>query len=275
MNLQISVIIPTYDRLNYLHSAIESVLLQTIQPYEILVCEDGSTEEIKKMVATFNNPKVKWLPGEHAGRPAIPRNRGIQAAQGDWVAFLDDDDTWLPKKLELQLQLLNKTGCLAACSNAWRMTSLNRQGLYFDSQILPIISFNKLLNTNLIISSSSLIHKSILLETGGFPEQDSLLVGEDYALWLKISNITPFCYIDEPLLEYNDEPATSIRNKGKTAEEQKFEVFQEFLSWPGSKQKPYNSFMVKIELWLLQHPKSILGKIVTQIRWRLSRTKQF
>lgn len=270
----VSVIIPTYNRPLTLRRAIESVLDQTLPPLEILVCEDGSSVETKELVESIKDPRVKWLPGIHAGRPAIPRNRGIQAAKGDWIAFLDDDDAWLPEKLELQLQMINSTGCMAACSNAWRITKHIRQGLYFESLIPQTIKFNKLINTNLIISSSSLIHKNLLYETRGFPEQDSLLVGEDYALWLKISSISNFCYISEPQLEYNDEPSQSIRNKGKNYEEQKMEVLKEFTNWKGSDQKPIHLVKVKFELWILQHPKSIFAKIIKHIRWRFSRNRK-
>jgi teichuronic acid biosynthesis glycosyltransferase TuaG len=271
----ISVIISTFNRSNCLKRAVDSVLSQTIQPIEILVCEDGLTEETRNIVISFKNSIVKWLPGIHAGRPAIPRNRGIQAANGEWLAFLDDDDVWLSDKLENQLKLLETTRCLAGCSNAWRINPNSAKSKYFNSQFDPIINFNKLLKDNLIITSSVCAQKELIINAGGFPEKETLVVGEDYALWLKISSFTDFCYVDTPLLEYNDEPASSIRNKGGTASEQKSEVFHEFLIWSRFNRKTTYNFNVQFELWLLKHSKSLLARIVMHIRWYFSKSNKF
>ena len=87
----------------------------------MLVCDDGSTDGSAGVVEAFDDPRVRWLPGAASGGPAAPRNRGIAAARGEWVAFLDSDDTWREGKLEAQLRLLESTLRASACTtNAYR-----------------------------------------------------------------------------------------------------------------------------------------------------------
>src|SRR4051794_13419670 len=105
MENSVSVIIPTWNRAATLGPAIQSVLNQTYPPREVLVCDDGSTDNSVDVVAQLDDQRIRWLPGGRGGRPAIPRNRGIGAATGEWLAFLDSDDEWLPDKLERQLGL--------------------------------------------------------------------------------------------------------------------------------------------------------------------------
>jgi glycosyltransferase involved in cell wall biosynthesis len=227
----VSVIIPTFNRPQALSRSIESALAQTHLPLEILVCEDGSSTDTERIVASFDTPQVKWLPALHAGRPAIPRNRGIHAARGEWLAFLDDDDVWLPEKLEKQVKLAKATGYKAICANAWKVQDEKRKGYYFSKPQNGKIIFKQLLRTNLVICSSAIFHRSLLEKVKGFPEVETLLALEDYALWLRIAVFTNFGYIPEPLLEYIDEPSQSIRNKEITEREQRLRVFQDFSAW--------------------------------------------
>lgn len=231
MNNTISVIIPTYNRPQALQRSIESTLKQTVTPFEILVCEDGSSTEIKQIINNFNCPNIHWVPGTHAGRPAIPRNQGILAAKGDWLAFLDDDDLWLPEKLERQLKCAHESGCLAVCTNAWKLQNDKNAGLYFDYPLPNIFNFKQLLKSNMVICSSVLIHHSLFEKVIGFPESEKLRAIEDYALWLRVSTLTNFAYLEEPLLEYSDDPSQSIRKQGLSAHKQKHLIIQDFTIW--------------------------------------------
>ena len=222
-----------------------------LAPFEILVCEDGSSSETEQIIARFNHQQVKWLPGPHAGRPAIPRNRGIRSAQGEWLAFLDDDDVWLPEKLERQVQLACVTGCRAICTNAWRVQNGKHQVPYFSQRLPGKINFKQLLRTNIVICSSVLIHRSVLEKVQGFPETEMLLAIEDYALWLRVAALTDFAYSSEPLLEYTDEPMQSIRKQGLTVQEQKRRVLQNFSGWARNAQlNPYFTWQAQVSLHL-------------------------
>src|SRR5438552_105599 len=114
----VSVIIPTWNRAATIGQAIRSALDQTHPPFEILVCDDGSTDNTEEIVRLFGNPKLVWLPNKRAGRPAIPRNAGLRNYRGEWVAFLDSDDEWAENKLEVQLAIARKRNVKALCTNA-------------------------------------------------------------------------------------------------------------------------------------------------------------
>ena len=95
-----SVVIPTFNRSPVLKRAIESVLAQSFLDYEILVMDDGSTDDTQAVVESFHDQRICYYWAENSGGPATPRNRGIDAARADWICFLDADDLWYPDKLE-------------------------------------------------------------------------------------------------------------------------------------------------------------------------------
>src|SRR5438093_7506141 len=114
----VSVIIPTFNRFRLLCRAVESVLAQTYHDFEIIVVDDGSTDE-SQGIFPQRFPEVHYLRIEHTGIPPIARNAGLRTAQRDYIAFLDSDDQWLPKKLELQVAVLDKNLKVGlVCSNA-------------------------------------------------------------------------------------------------------------------------------------------------------------
>ena len=227
---KISVIIPTYNREDTILRAIDSVLDQTVEPHEILVCDDGSTDGTETLVKRMKDKRIRWISGKHTGLPAVPRNKGITESKGEWLAFLDSDDWWFPTKLEKQLALAQQKGLLAVSSNAVLVHRQNdyKKLLNFKKNV---ITFNDLVNTNYVICSSTIIHSSLLKKCIGFPEDSSLIAIEDYTLWLRIATQTPFGYIREPLAYYNDDDI-SIRSKApQTIVEQKKRVFTNFLMW--------------------------------------------
>ncbi|MFH1827621.1 MAG: glycosyltransferase [bacterium] len=227
---KISIIIPTYNRKAKIIRAIDSVLSQTVKPYEILICDDGSDDGTEMLVRQIRNTRIKWVPGKHTGLPAVPRNRGVQLAKGDWIAFLDSDDWWKEDKLEKQLIFAKQNKLLAMCSNAFLIRKQNNFGklLNFSKNV---IAFTDLLDTNFVICSSAIIHRSLFKKCEGFPEDPSLKAIEDYALWLRIATQTYFGYVREPLVYYNDD-IHSVRTKGpQTLIEQKEIVYNNFLLW--------------------------------------------
>lgn len=268
---KVSVIIATYNRPQDLQLSIQSVLDQTLKPFEILICDDGFDEKTKETIDNYNNAIIKWVPGDHAGRPAIPRNRGIKIAEGDWIAFLDDDDVWLPNKLERQFSVLISVAGSAICSNAQRIQNGKNLGHYFDIKIPSQINFNKLINTNFVITSSVVVEKNIIEKVGGFPSNETLIVGEDYVLWLKIASLKPIYYVSEPLLVYKDEPTKSIRQRSKEESEQKADILQEFILWSGNGSFIIKNYRAKIELWINQHPSSIISRIILLLRWEITK----
>jgi glycosyltransferase involved in cell wall biosynthesis len=210
---------------------VESALAQTLAPLEILVCDDGSTDDTEQRVRRIADPRVRWVAGPRGGRPAIPRNRGIAAATGGWLAFLDSDDAWLPDKLARQFAVLRATGRRACSTNAQRVVpgvgeagTLHRDGT-------TVLDLAQLLTDNRVVCSSALIEKSLLAQAEGFPEDERLRAIEDYALWLRVACFTPFDYLPEPLVLYRDDPPNSVRAFDPGGSEQRRIVLGDFLAW--------------------------------------------
>ena len=227
----ISVIIPTWNREGSIGKAVRSALDQTLPPIEILVCDDGSSDATAQIVNAIDDRRVKWLPGMRGGRPAIPRNRGLHESRGDWIAFLDDDDEWLPGKLAAQIDLAKKKNCLASCSNAFSGIYNSEPSLYNLGWSGETLTFYDLLYGNRVICSSALIHSSLSREVQGFPESPALVAVEDYAFWLRVAAITNFAFVKEPLVRYSDSPGTSIRAKNDDPWSMKRKVILNFLVW--------------------------------------------
>jgi glycosyltransferase involved in cell wall biosynthesis len=229
--VSVTVVIPTWNRAATLGDAVRSVLAQTVPPLEVLVCDDGSTDGSEEVVRSIGDPRVRWIPGEHSGRPAVPRNRGIEAACGEWLAFLDSDDAWLPKKLEKQLSLAAESGCRASCSNAYRIVPGKGKGGLLLQGNPSRIAFDDLLRGNHVICSSALVETSLVRRASGFPEALEMKALEDYALWLRIATMSDFACFPGPLLRYKDDPANSLRREDPDPSVQRVKVFRNFLSW--------------------------------------------
>ena len=193
----VSVIIPTYNRRESLRRALTSVFQQTVPPLEVLVVDDGSTDGTKEMVrAEF--PQVTYFFQKNRG-VSKARNRGITEARGEWIAFLDSDDEWMPRKLEKQLHALHQAPQYRICHtneiwirNGKRVNPRKihqKYGGYIFPHCLPLC---------IISPSSVLIHRSLFLEYGMFDE--ALPAVEDYDLWLRICAHEAVLYLDEPLI---------------------------------------------------------------------------
>jgi len=116
---RVSVVIPAYNHGRFVGEAIQSVLDQTFQDFELIVVDDGSTDHTREVVTTFPDPRVRYIYQSNRGQAAA-RNAGILASGGEYVAFLDDDDVWLPTKLELQVQVLDSQPNVAlVCSDLY------------------------------------------------------------------------------------------------------------------------------------------------------------
>jgi teichuronic acid biosynthesis glycosyltransferase TuaG len=246
MSPTVSVIIPTWNAAATVKTAVLSALKQTHPPLEVLVCDDGSSDNTKEIVASIIDPRVRWLPGGRGGTPAIPRNRGIRASQGEWLAILDSDDEWLPEKLEKQLQLAQQLGCKAASTNSKRL--LPEKGV--AGNILEWqkerITFADLIMVNQVVCSSAIFHRSLLPFIIGFPEAFEIRSFADWATWLRISTRTDFAYVDEPLMIYWDDPSSSLRKHDPDVWSQRKIVFDNFLAWAAKQKRSDKSLRLPI-----------------------------
>jgi len=181
----VSVIIPTYNKSQYLREAIKSVLNQTYKNIEVIVVDDGSTDNTKEIVESFNDSRIIYIFQENKG-PAIARNTGIKKAQGEYIAFLDSDDLWLKEKLEKQVDFMEKNSEIGLLgTGCYEVTD---KGKIIGKKIFPIK--NKILQKDLIkynsfIQSSVMIRKEVFDKVGLYDK--SFRESEDYELWLRIA----------------------------------------------------------------------------------------
>lgn len=201
----VSVIIPTYNRASFLVRAVKSVYQQTCKDFEVIIVDDGSTDETQQCLSTLGFQFCyKYLP--HSGIPAYVRNEGIKEARGDYVAFLDDDDIWLPDKLERQMELAEKyPDVVLFSSNAYSQSHHSHQAgelyLQFYDQKLGNL-FWDLIKDNFVITSTVLVERAILNRLAGF-NQDQRLIGiEDYEMWLRVARDSNILFDPKPLAIY-------------------------------------------------------------------------
>lgn len=244
--IQISVVIPNYNRSNLLLKAVQSCLNQTFPVHEVLVCDDGSADDSKKMIESINDARVKWVDCGKNGRPAIPRNMGIKKATGNWIAFLDNDDEWLREKLEIQVKIIEKYDVNFVCSNAYRMVDGKNIGALGALKNDQLLNFYNLVTSNNVICSSTLIKKEVLEQFSYFPEEPELRALEDYAFWLKIATRNNVYYSSQCLLNYNDESQTSIRKDSLTTQQQMKLIFTSFKQWAEKNNSLCEDYMVAI-----------------------------
>ena len=195
--MQISVVIPTYNRLHSLIIAIESVYSQSSAVEEIIVVDDGSTDSTAAEISQ-RFPDIKLIQQSNLGVSAA-RNAGIRLASFDWIALLDSDDSWLPEKISSirQAKYLQPEYLLFHSDEIWI-----RHGVRVNAMKKHLKSggwiFEKCLPLCVISPSAVVFHRSLLATSGYFDE--SLPACEDYDLWLKICHQYPVCYIDKPLV---------------------------------------------------------------------------
>lgn len=187
-NAKVSVIIPTYNCAQYVIEAIESVLNQTYQNYEIIVFDDGSTDDTKSVIQPYiESGKIKYIYQENMG-PGAARNRGIEIAEGDYVAFLDADDVWLPNFLEQSVNTLSQnihagfvySGNYFVDENRKEIPNYIRKNVFKRGNVCLDLFCN-----HFIMTPSVLIKKECFKKTGSFDE--NLMVGEDYDFFLRLT----------------------------------------------------------------------------------------
>jgi glycosyltransferase involved in cell wall biosynthesis len=212
---RVSIIIPTYNRETLLVLALDSVFSQTFQNFEIIIVDDGGNDNTEQLIGKYGS-KVHYTRLKHTGLPSVVRNAGLKMAQGEFIAFLDSDDLWLPQKLERQIGILDASPDVGLiCSNAFVLSGTKRSSnLYLQNYKRPMKGnlLAELLNDNFIITSSCAVRRSLLDLIGEFSEEELLKGVEDYDLWLRAALKTEICYIPEPLVVYRDQ-GDSIRSQ--------------------------------------------------------------
>ena len=205
----VSVVIPARNADATLSATLESVARQSYRPLEVLICDDGSTDRSLEIAEAFlaGQPDLtgRLLHGEGRGA-SHARNLGIQAAEGELVAFLDSDDLWAPDKLTRSILALQQSGADLLChSERWRDERgteriVHYSGL-FDARLPPGIA---LLRHNPFSTSAVTVRRARLRELGDRPFDEAIPSSEDYDLWIRLVSLPGFrvSFLDEPLGVY-------------------------------------------------------------------------
>jgi glycosyltransferase involved in cell wall biosynthesis len=217
----VSVIIPTYNRAHIIGDTIEDLLQQTYQNLEIIVVDDGSTDDTHSKLEAFGK-RIRWVAQPNAG-PAAARNRGIAIATGEIVAFQDSDDSWHPTKIERQVFLLQRAGQSVVCCvcnsivqlphcvvRSFDRAPLNppmEEGIWLNpAEVLATRFF--------LFNQAVAVRRDVLARIGGFDE--SLRLMEDLHLALRLSLEGPWAFIREPLATRQEKGERTLGHEATT-----------------------------------------------------------
>ena len=194
---KVSVIVPTYNRADRLERALNSIVSQTYQDFELIVVDDGSTDKTSQLMKSF--PKAQYFYIKKNSGVSKARNVGLAFAKGELICFLDSDDLWKEKKMQIQSLWLenNKDSQICYTDEIWvrngvRVNPMNRHRKYSGD------IFRHCLGLCIVSPSSVMIRAKLFDEIGNFDE--SLPACEDYDLWLRIASKYAFHFIEEPLI---------------------------------------------------------------------------
>ena len=206
----VSVVIPAHNGMDYLPTAVDSVLRQTHRNLEVIIVDNGSTDSTRAWAQSVSDPRVRYFYQENTGSPTGSRNAGIEQASGPIIAFLDCDDTWAPSKLERQLKLLQPANVGLVYCGAFDMdlhgNILGRKDTGTPNRGWVLA---ELLRNNFICCSSVALKKQNLLDHN-LRFQNGRPCAEDWDLWLRLAGVCEFDYVPEGLVHYR-------RHEGNTS----------------------------------------------------------
>jgi glycosyltransferase involved in cell wall biosynthesis len=200
----VSIVVATHNQGAFLAEAVASVRAQTFADWELLIVDDGSTDDTAAVAGRFRDDgRIRYLPGPHAERAAA-RNRGIAASTGDLVAFLDADDLWRPEKLARQVAALAAAPDAGACYTATRFVDGGGRPLPIRKPAHATAGrlFPAFARGNFVILASMVVRRSCLAALGGFDATLPVYGCEDWDLWLRLARRWPIAALDEELTLY-------------------------------------------------------------------------
>lgn len=200
MNPMISVVIPAYNRPLELHRALKSLAAQTRKDFEVIVCDDGSSDDLKSVVTSFETRlDIDYIRIENSGGPARPRNTAAARARGEWISFLDSDDWWDADRIERVAAVLDQEGADFAYHPLRVVTASNIKGRRERRTVIgePLRSdalTHMALFGNPIPNSAAIVRRTALGAIGGICEDRNLVALEDFDAWMRLAEagFTPY-----------------------------------------------------------------------------------
>lgn len=205
---RVSVVITAYNRPDFLKRAIESVMAQTFRDFELIIIDDCSPRELFSVVEQFG-PEIRFHRQEQNGQLSHARNTGVRLARGEFVAFLDDDDEWLPTKLERQMEAAEGYD---ACLCGFKDMETGKATIHPVREVAP----EMLLYRNKFCGPTGFVCRRSVLLDETFDVQ--LPLGSDWDMYIRLARQRPMAYLPEPLFLRRTSDPTSMTNKKKTAD---------------------------------------------------------
>ena len=243
MNPKVSVLIPTYNREVQVQNAIESALAQTVSDLEVIVVDDGSSDDTGKILEEIYGDRIRYYAQPNQGVP-VARNKGIAEARGEWIAFLDSDDLWENDKLEWQFKALERFGpqC-GACYTDVRffnhpetrtMFQLAGGSYQHEGEMGVSTDVMKLLvkpgGAGMVVCPSSFLARADVVRRTG-PLDPKRRFHQDPEFMFRLAMLTGFCYVNRPLVKFDRSPA-EIRHLGPSKEWDKMEfILRDTQEW--------------------------------------------
>jgi glycosyltransferase involved in cell wall biosynthesis len=237
-NLLVSVVIPTYNSGPLVVEAVKSVLAQTRPADEIIVVDDGSTDDTAARLRAFGN-RIKVVAKRNGG-VATARNRGVQEASGDAIAFLDADDVWHPRKLEIQTKALaSRPDLLLLGTKTFSWPADVMPEVEVEQPPIREMTFEQLISINTLNTSSIVVRTEALMRAGEF---DSALQGpEDYDLWIRMALLGSLGVLDAQLTGYFRNRPGSLSKDASRMERDTLKII--------AKHKSMGTFMSRVGLY--------------------------
>lgn len=198
----VSVIMPTYNQAQYINQAIQSVLDQSYENWELIVIDNYSTDKTDAVIASFSDPRIISKKIHNGGVIAASKNVGIFQAKGEWVAFLDSDDFWAANKLKHCLEHAGNNVDIIYHNMATvdEKSKISRRAKIKSWQVNAPITIDLMVRGNALAASSVMVRSKVLRQVNGMNESNCIVAAEDYNTWLRISQFTDgFKYIPQKL----------------------------------------------------------------------------
>jgi len=209
----VSVVLPTYNRAHTLGRAIKSVLGQTFRDFELIVVDDGSTDNTKAAVSVFDDPRICYIRHDFNRGANAARNTGVKLSRGEYVALQDSDDEWLPEKLEKQVNVLAATGHAVGVVYTGCLRLKGDEVTYIPGEHVSVKEgdvHRQLLIGNFITTQAVLAKRHCIIDCGLFDEAMPRL--QDWDLWIRVARKYRFAYINEPLAMAYHSPGSISEN---------------------------------------------------------------
>ncbi|MEA2112498.1 MAG: glycosyltransferase [Patescibacteria group bacterium] len=265
-NPKVTVIMPVYNSEKYLRKAIESILNQTFTDFEFLIINDGSTDSSEEIIKSYDDPRIKFINNQKNIGVAKSSNIGLNSARGEYIAKMDSDDISLPKRLEIQVNFMDKNYKVGAIGGWVKII-----GKKFKKYIKTPCNFEKIKATilfkNVLANPTAMIRSSVLTKHK-IRYNESLRLSEDYDMWTKIIRYSPIINLNKILLFYRIHPKSVSRLysdvQTKKSSEIKLKQLENLKIIPTEEEKnlhintykprgfEISNFLNKKEAWLLK-----------------------